>query len=134
MTILWFCNTLIPEVGNKIGVYYRKPESWITSLYSILKDNETERIVYVFAHSEAVDAIQDSYGNTFVSFCRDSRSLCEDFIRILNNYKPDIVHIHGTENPAIQVFIEALKITNLLDYSVLSIQGVLLAIAEHWSL
>ena len=113
MKVLWFCNT--PALG--IDYLYNKSKikgtgGWLYSLNDAIQyDLE---LSVVFHHPYKVDnfkynntsyfpiytgnIILENIKNRFLGKVYDDDFL-EDYLKIVKEVKPDIIHIHGTENP-----------------------------------
>lgn len=127
---MWLCNTLIPEVSNKLNLpLSKKPESWISGTYNHLKTDESVQLIYLFPN---LSKLEYAEGNTiFVSYPQNNATkTC--FCDALLKYKPDIIQAFGTENASVctmlQICLE-LKIQNKL---VLNIQGIVSMVATHY--
>ncbi len=130
MKIMWACNTLIPEMGEQIGLRYRKPESWISALYSMATSSDEWEIVYLFPYSHSVTLKDGS--NTFLGYESESKRTCSVLKTILEEQQPDVVHIFGSENPDAQSLICAAKALRMQERVVIGIQGIVAYIARHY--
>ncbi len=135
MKILWLCNTLIPEIAEKLNIKNSKPESWITGIYNKIK-NQNIKVIYLFPeNNKKIEQKIDKA--TFVSyFDKNSIKLLNlqinQFKNIINQQNPDIIHVFGTENLHTLAMIKAAESLNMLDKTVINIQGLVSVIAKHY--
>ena len=141
MKILWFTNTPANAVN------YLKDEivvgGWMSSLDSALQQKDNTELHIAFYYGKNINSFK--YGNThyypikssfqnkskiqkYLHQLFSSKVIYEEdikkYLRIIDEVKPDIIHIHGTENP----FGLIAKYTNIP--IVISLQGII-TVYEH---
>ena len=67
------------------------------------------------------------------SFTEENPALSQKFVEQLREFQPDVVHIWGTEFPHTLSMLKACRQEDLLDHTVVSIQGLCSFIAEHYN-
>lgn len=140
MRVLWICNIMLPRVAKKLGQEVNVKEGWITGLMdSVLAHNasKTENTVQLglaFPIAKGQEFLQDAliinqdYDVPFYGFREDvlaaeqyDISLETDMTRILEHFKPDIVHCFGTEYPHT---LAAIKCFGKPERTLVGIQGL----------
>ena len=130
MKVLWFTNT--PSLAHKYLNETNYGGGWLSSLENEIIKDETIQLAIAFTYRKKLNDFQ--YGNTHyypisnkhkylnklykIIFNTDEGlNETKEYLKIIEDYKPDIIHIHGTEKPYIKI----------LEYSklpvVVSIQG-----------
>jgi glycosyltransferase involved in cell wall biosynthesis len=112
MRILWFCNT------PGLAIRYLNGKSfaggWIDALQTEIENRSSTQLGFVFYTDAAVDEFE--YGKTkyfpvkrilntkykrllgkFISRVEYDENV-NSFLKIIERFKPDIIHVHGTEN------------------------------------
>ena len=129
--VLWFSNT--PALGNQMLSKESKIKGtggWMGALNEIMKDQVDLHIVFHYPYKKESFKHKNTYyypvytGNIFFRLIKnriytdvpDDKCL-DSYLKIINEVKPDIIHIHGTENS----FLCILEQTNIP--TVVSIQG-----------
>ena len=127
MRILWIVNIVMPELAEHIGVPIAASGSWLIDLSDGLSKVENVEI-----------AIAAVYGNEFKKYKLGEKtyylipgngkdmylySKCveKNWYKVYDDFKPDLVHIHGTEYSHGLSFMR--KYPNIP--SIISIQGIL---------
>lgn len=140
MKVLWFTNT--PSLaGDKIG-YKLSGGGWISSLEKKLRLQPNVKLAVAFCSPKNLSSFIDEdtiyypivikKRNKFAKHFLPIRTFKETspdkkrLIKIIHDFKPDIIHIHGTENS----FGEILYETDIP--VVISIQGILTVIASKY--
>lgn len=117
MRILWFTNTSSnAPVENKIV-----RGGWISSLENTISEKENIELGVVFLHHKTFFSkkgnvcyygIQEKFNNKFKRVVQRHLNLLPDNVNedklnsIIKQFKPDLVHIHGTENDFCQLLIK----------------------------
>lgn len=135
MKILMLCNSLIPEIAESHGLIPPKPESWIKGIYEDMKNVPDIEVMYMFHHKEKISFAE--YNFTFRSYqqkyidvpVRDEIEAFKDAVRA---YRPDVVHIFGTELSHTYEMICACEELECLDRAVINIQGLVNFCKYHY--
>jgi glycosyltransferase involved in cell wall biosynthesis len=138
MRILWITHDVLPEFAPYVSGDYSLGGSWIAPLfYSVSKNQNVELgilspVVNGACQNKNIQGIQ-YYTipiNSGANGTRLNRKLVEHYLRAINQFKPDIIHIHGIEK-------NFGLITKYIDPSipvVCSIQGIITSYHEYLEL
>lgn len=123
MNILWITNFPLPDVCEAVGIHPHKGGSWMYSLAELLNEDVSINLQILSFHKDfefngTVNGIK--YTVFPISLLKKKTLLFEKYNHISNEFKPDLVHIHGTENIFGLYFMEACPYVK----SVVSIQGL----------
>ena len=145
MKVLWVCNIMPPTIARQIGVSYSNREGWLSGILDrVAQEQGRNRIELgiAFPAGEELGDLQRTmqlgentscrcYGfseNTDTPEVYDS-NLEKRFEEILADYKPDILHVFGTEFPHA---LACIKVYGQPERTLVSIQGLCSAIAEEY--
>lgn len=135
MRILWITNLLLPEAYN----YFTKKEKkgsggWLESSAKELSDSGLVSLYIASASPLVKETV--SFHCSGINYCvfpflgNDDARPYESIMQSLRNViKPDVVHVHGTEYPYGLAYINI----DGPKHVVISMQGVMSSIAEHYS-
>lgn len=141
MRVLWFSNIPLAPLLGHWGHKINGTGFWMHALIAPLKQSsEISRIGVVYAgmgcRDEHVELDGVDYYVVKQSFMaqrigigsrRDENRCLKAFVDIIENFRPDIIHIHGTER-----FYGRLKVNRITDRPTLvSIQGIMNEYARH---
>lgn len=134
MRLLWLCNVAPGGVRQAAG---GKPGSgwWLDHVFCDLrKTGITIRVLY--PEKAGRGELDDKC--SYATFCRPDRhkydSAMEAFFRReLEDYKPDVIHIWGTEYAHTLAMLRACGEAGFLERTVVSIQGLCTAVARHYT-
>lgn len=140
MRVLWICNIMLPRIAEKLGQEVNNKEGWLTGLMdAVLMHNASDMehtvqlgIAFPVAKEQAFlqDAlvINENYDVPFYGFREDVTladrydvSMETDMNRILEHFRPDIVHCFGTEYPHT---LAAIKCFGRRERTLVGIQGL----------
>lgn len=131
--VLWITNITFPEAHKLMGHSdeYRCSGGWMLSLASDMIETG-EVSLHILSVTNEVKDLQILHGEMITYYHLplkkkpgDYRSLMKQVNQMVN---PDVVHVHGTEFPYGNAFIEACGDEKV----VVSIQGVISEIAKHY--
>lgn len=128
MRVLWICNTVLPEFASEFKLKPTVIEGWITGML-----HQMERKAEIALCFPLMDQWRkkdgELNGHQYYSFSYSayeySTETEEKFESILREYKPDIIHIWGTEFPHALAMIKACERIGKLDKVVINIQGLI---------
>lgn len=114
MKVLWICNIMLPAIGQELNLPYSNREGWLSGIFEKVCRKEapfTLGICFPFKTEKKLSV----QGITCYSFQEDlsrpevyDEGLEVSFQRIFEDFKPDMIHIFGTEFPhtlaAVRVF------------------------------
>lgn len=134
MKILWITNILFPDICDKLGIKQTVLGGWMYSSAIKLNNNINIEVAVASVYkgskfeSHLINGIQyyvlpnnkniDEYNNSLEKF----------WFEIKNDFKPDIVHIHGTELTHGLSYINSCGNKNV----VISIQGLVSVIERYY--
>jgi len=135
MRILWITNILFPEVCNELNITPPVVGGWMHSSASYLIENN-KNIQLAVASLHNVKEIKSINKNNILYFLIPESFFHTDynyklekyFIQINDNFKPDIIHIHGTEYPHSLICLKALGNKK----TVVSIQGLVSIYSKYY--
>lgn len=138
MRILWLCNVIIPEVSKKLGVSTGTGGGWINQIADIFDKREDIELCLVAPYLIGKELTYIKWGNKseFYGFqkkklnpCKYDKSVEAIFRTIIENFKPDIVHIFGTEFPH---SLSMVKVYNRPERTIIHIQGLVSFYSFHY--
>lgn len=141
MKILWLCSTVTPEIAKNVGIKSAVNVSWIVNTIAQLRSMEEYEVCLCFPVTGADNIIKGiSDGIYYYGFPQKisnptiyNKELEKHFDYILKEYNPDVIHVWGTEYPHTLSMLKACKKIDLLDKTMISIQGLCSVISRHHS-
>lgn len=139
MKILWLCNIVLPDFSQEFGIKKNPFGGWMTGMLHELEKREDIDICLCFPIFDSNRLKDGKYnGHEYYTFlCNmDAETynveMIEVFERILRKSRPDIVHIWGTEYPHTAAMLRACVSRDMLDRSVINIQGLVSVCYTHY--
>lgn len=152
MRVLWLCNIMLPAFAKMNGLPGSNREGWLTGCYERLiherrKEGSADRLITLGVCCPVPASLGDCHrtletadgadsGTTveFYGFQENldtpevyNRSLEDRFFAILRDFRPDIVHIFGTEFPHCLAMVRAFHHP---EQTLIGIQGLCCSIAD----
>lgn len=141
--VLWICNIMLPVIAEELGLPYSNREGWLSGIFQQLlleKDKEIQLGV-CFPTEQMPEVLSDKENKAFLvkgvpcyAFRENLRtpeiydaSIEEAFKEILEDFKPDIIHVFGTEFPH---GLAAVKVFGNAGRTLVGIQGLCGEIAK----
>ena len=130
MKVLWFSNSPAGAYEDKV----KGTGGWMVSLDKAIRNQVELHVAYLYPYKQAsFQNGQTTYhpiysGNILLKrfLGNYKKNFLADYLRVINDVKPDIIHIHGSEN----------TFHSILDYVdipvVLSVQGNLTVYAQKY--
>ena len=137
--VLWLCNAIIPQVSEKLGINAGTGGGWLNQLSDVFDNREDIALCVVAPFLLGDELAHINFGNKseFYGFQKKIRepwkyddSVEEIFAGILAEFKPDLVHIFGTEFPHTLSMVRAF---NNPDKTIIHVQGIISVIAKHYT-
>jgi hypothetical protein len=139
MKVLWLCNSIIPQVSVRLGISNGTGGGWLNQLSDIFDKIDDIELCVVAPFLQRDELVHITFGNKseFYGFPKKIRepwryddSVEEVFAKILAEFKPDLVHIFGTEFPHT---LSMVRVFNNPDKTIIHVQGIISAIAKHYT-
>jgi glycosyltransferase involved in cell wall biosynthesis len=143
MKILWFVNGILPAIAHNLN---RKPtfsEGWLVGLSKALTTEYGDDLaLYICCPQNIAVEVYKGKVDNYSYFAypemgdktQFSPKLKDILLTILEEIQPDVVHIMGSEFPHCYSAISACKQVNILNRTVISIQGLTSLCARHYCL
>ena len=128
MKVLWLCGIVLPCLCDEFG--FKKPQinGWVSGMLDYIRSNsDVQCAICCPINKESKMKDGEFQGNKYYSFkMLLQESECynqeERFIEIIKDFKPDVIHIWGTEYLHTYSMLCAAEKTGLLDKTVVNIQ------------
>ena len=135
MSILWVCDTVVSRFASEFGLQPTIVGGWVEGMLCQMEKRAEIALCFPLMDSWRKKDGEGS-GHKYYSFSYSAHEYSieteERFIEILNEYKPDIVHIWGTEFPHTLAMLNACEKTGLQDRAVVNIQGLVEPCSLHY--
>lgn len=139
--VLWICNIMMPVIAEKLSLPYSNREGWLTGNFNRMRKEKEKQIELGICFPVSGGAVSLTQVNPLMvdevpcyGFEEDlvhpenyDVSLEKRFAEIFADYKPDIIHIFGTEFPHA---LAAAKVFNKPSKTLVGIQGLCHEIAK----
>lgn len=137
--VLWLCNIVLPDFSQEFGIKKNPFGGWMTGMLHELEKRDDVNISLCFPIIDK-NRLKDGEcnGHKYYTFLCDmtaemySIEMVEVFEEILEDSKPDIVHIWGTEYSHTAAMLQACARDGLLNRAVVNIQGLVSVCAKHY--
>lgn len=136
MKVLWFINSILPEMTAYIaGSVYNgasASNSWIKALVEVMGEEVDLTIAMFYKGDAFVENRFDGFYGIAVPFkgnvTRYRPGLDQQIKQVINMVSPDVIHIHGTEYPYVR---NVFNVSNP-EKVVVSIQGLISEISKYY--
>lgn len=139
MKVLWICNVPIPEAKGVMGDETQVRVSWLVGISKALRKKVDLYIAYTSFERKEI-AIGKGNQVTFIAIPRQyqavnrfDKQLEDEFVKVYEQIKPDVIHVFGTEFPHTLSVMNASEKAGYLDSTVTSIQGLVSICALHYT-
>lgn len=138
MRILWVTNQATPELGKELGLKIGFGGGWMTWLSRQVAAKHS--LLMVFPIPECYKGQLRGNSNKVtgigIPIKKGTETPCEQtteiIAEIISEYKPDVIHIWGTEYLHSYQAIKACEKLSKLDHTIVSIQGLVSIYAKHF--
>lgn len=131
MKALWLCNIVLPQVCKIHDLPIPPSGGWITAMMEGLQGKEQMEF-YVLSPVVGKRFSGKTDGFEYCLFDENDRFLKDKFKEILTKWKPDLIHVFGTEFPHSLVMVEAAKEAGMDEKVLISIQGLTSMCGKHY--
>ena len=141
MNILWLINIPLPEIAQKMKIPKANGGGWIEGMIEALDKYKQIKLSIVFpndGNNAEYNRLKIGNKNCYGFFKSNKNTWDYDphienqFIKILKEVQPDIIHIFGTEYPHSLSMVKACEKMGLLHRTLLQIQGLVSIYAKHY--
>lgn len=127
MKILWLCNIVLPQFASEFNLQPTVIEGWIEGMLHQMEQRAEIALCFPLIDQwRKKDG--EVNGHKYYSFSYSAYEYNpqteEKFVEIIKAYRPDIIHIWGTEFPHTLAMINACEKMGLLDRVIVNIQGL----------
>ena len=139
MKILWLCNIMLPKIAKHLNLNITSYGGWLTGLSNSLLEESDVSLAVCFPNNNLgiekgkIDNLEyyafHIKGKNFLKYNKDLKNY---FIKVIQEYIPDVIHIFGTEYPHTLSMIEACSELNILNIAIINIQGLVSVCSNHY--
>ncbi|MGJ7920807.1 glycosyltransferase family 4 protein [Neobacillus sp. LXY-4] len=137
MNILWLCNKALPGISEKLGLKDNNSGGWLNGAYEGLKNRTDINLAICFPSEIPEELVIGEYDLLkYYAFKQSKKPIYNYdpnyesiFRKVINNFKPDIVHIWGTEYSHSLAMVRAFGNSQR---TVISIQGLCSVYEKHY--
>ncbi len=138
MKILWLCNVVLPQIAIANNKSVNSFGGWLTDMSERLSNTEDVKFFVCFPYASSEKLRGKLKGMEYCSVSAFDADKCsdkniEEFFEILSEFKPDIVHIFGTEFAHTLAMVKACQKFGIDDSVIVSIQGLVSMYARHYT-
>lgn len=141
MKVLWLCSIMIPRIASALKMNTSNKEGWLTGLSDMIIEQSEQNQVSMgicFPIDKKSDLLQGvASGIQYYSFHEDTqrpwvyeRQMEVEMESILEDFKPDIIHIFGTEYPHSLAMVNVCKNRKSI---LVGLQGLCFAYAKVYA-
>ncbi len=131
MKVLWLCNVMLPVIANDLKQPSIPFGGWIIGLANGICNSGLTELTICFPFNGTNDLVKGEVGSIKYYGFKESRRNIDTFLCVLRQVKPNIVHIFGTEYKHTRDMVNACKQTDLIDCTIISIQGLVSIIGKY---
>jgi len=137
--VLWIGNVVLPDFCDVFAIKRTIIGGWLDGFYHVLKDVSFVSLGFCFPIFDS-NRMKDgeAHGCKFYSFKAEfhnsyiSDTMIDRFKAIINHFKPDVIHIWGTEYNHSLAMYRASEQMGMVDHTLVSIQGLVSIYAKHY--
>ena len=135
MKVLWIVNMVFPEVAQKLKLSTSTSGGWLLDLAKGVSENSDVElgVMTYYSGNDFIDVVHNNVRYFLLPggskrLLHKNRKTADDCKKIVDLFKPDVIHIHGTEYAP---GYEMLKVHPEIP-TVLTIQGIIKRISEEY--
>ncbi len=107
MKILWLCNIILPKIAHSLNLKASNKEGWLSGIAATVEKSHEFDLAVCFPVPKQYDGYKETIdGIKYYGFYEDTvhpdiydESLEVSLKNIKEDFKPDVIHIFGTEYP-----------------------------------
>lgn len=137
MNVLWITNFILPRIAEKLHCKAGVNEGWLSGLADVILSQKDIRLGVCFPDQNLLKGnVNDQF--CFFSYERENKAYQyvkkqeDTFQAIYDQFKPDVIHIMGSEYPHALAAVNASIKMNLIEKTVLSIQGLVSVYSDYY--
>lgn len=138
MKILWLNNLILPEIAERMGIKPSQKEGWVLGTFNVCKNCREIELGLCFPVDRAHAGFKDEIdGVKFYGFYEDTvrpenydKAYESELRKIVEDFKPDVVHIFGTEFPHTLAMCRVMK--EQPEKVLVGMQGIVSEISEAY--
>ncbi len=131
MRIAWLCNAPVRAISEALGRSCSVNSGWLDGAFGDVMSTG-EHHLCIFYPQAVASGVEHSSGHGFEAYgfawgsgrTAERKAARGLFVEVLKSYRPDVVHIFGSENEFGEDMVEAARDCDLLERTVVSIQGL----------
>lgn len=137
MNVLWITNFMLPVIAEKLNCKAGVNEGWLAGLAEVISAQDDIRLCVCFPDPNHLER-QIKKGFFYHSYEPENKSFRyvkqqeNTFVKIFEKFNPDVIHIMGSEYPHSLAAVNASIRTNLIDKTILSIQGLVSVYCDYY--
>lgn len=139
MRILWLVNVVLPVISQEMGEKINPRGGWLIDFSKQLQTDDKYDLFVLFPYSgnQSVSGVVDrlsyyGFNRKYKDPTKYDISLEDEFVKVIKNFHPDIIHVWGTEYIHTLSMVKASQSLNLRNCVVISIQGLVSIISQHY--
>lgn len=130
MNVLWLCNIMLPRISSYLNLKPRPIGGWLSGLSDQIIEKTDISLSVLFPNKEGM--ITGEVERLKYSGFSPSQNKIKTFKEYIKKYRPDVIHIFGTEYLHSFTMIKACEELCMLDRTIVSIQGLKSIYSKHY--
>lgn len=138
MKVLWLCNIVLPFLCKEYKIKHTQTGGWMTGMLEYIRKNSDITIGIccpIIDEFRRKDGVKEEYRYYAFPFRKEQDNefqMEERFCEIIDDFKPEAIHIWGSEYLHTYAMLKAAGRKNMLYSSVLYLQGSVSIYAKHY--
>lgn len=140
MKVLWITNQPTPEIAQKMNIKKGFGGGWMVDLSMQLSNAKDCELAIAFPIDKSNVQLQYSLHEKIVGIgipmeknsLKIDYDVIEQYEKVINKFKPDVIHIWGTEYAHTYCAVKACENLGCINRAIISIQGLVSVYARHF--
>ena len=140
MKVLWITNQPTPKIAKNMNIKNGFGGGWMVDLSMQLSNIKDSKLAIAFpiekSNVQVKYTLQEKIIGIGIPMEKNSLKIdynvIEQYEKIINQFKPDIIHIWGTEYAHTYCAVKACENLECIDKTIVSIQGLVSVYAKHF--